>query len=95
MILRYFFSPAFSLAGWYILPLKTKTLLKRFKMQNKDILYIYYNSKYKLLLNTKYILKILIYFKAQIARFVLNVNGIDTQLLTKNIKHGKYLKNAL
>ena len=63
-------------------------------MPNLRDIYIYIDSKCKLLLNTKYILKILIYFKAQIARFVPNVKCIDTQVLTKNVKHEKYLKNA-
>ena len=62
-------------------------------MRNKAY---YINTIYvncKLLLNTKYILKILIYFKAQIAGFVPNVKGIDTQLLTKNINMGNITEN--
>ena len=54
-------------------------------MPNLRDIYIYHYSKYKLLLNTKYILKILIYFNTQIADFVPNVKGIDTQVLTKNV----------
>ena len=79
MILSEFASTALSLSGWYIYTFANKTLLKRLKSA-KFKGYIYYHiGNCKLLLNTKYILKILIYFKAQIARFVPNVNGIDTQ----------------
>ena len=73
------------LQGGIFIPLKTKRAENALKVANLRDIYIYIDGKCKLLLNTKYILKILIYFKAQIARFVPNVNGIDTQILTKNV----------